>query len=237
MGVISVITGSNLFWMGRYTERAFTTMKTLLSYYDEMLDADRNRYKDYLKSFGLFDTYGNMDHFLESFLFDPENPNSVRFSLDRAYDNGIVLRDEISTESLSFLQMAIDTLCGAKESCLSRRFSLLQLEDYIYAFWGCLDDRLYDSEEKNIVYCGKSTERLDLYFRLNYAKPEIEKEFHVLCARLREAPKNTPYRYNTQQLGSLVEIIGAEQEFDSLRMAAVRSLGRLFESETAKSFA
>lgn len=127
MGTISVEHGDRLFWLGRYTERVFTTLKVLKQLSDMVIDKNEGAYIEYLAAFGLGDTYRNNAGFFKSFIFDKDNQNSVAFSLDRAYDNGIVLREEISTEALSFLQMAKDKLATAKGTSQSLRLALLPL--------------------------------------------------------------------------------------------------------------
>lgn len=228
MGTISLEHSDCLYWLGRYTERVFTTLKALQETYDNMLDKNIG-YEEYLGYFELPDNYDNSGEFLRSFLFDKQNFSSVAYSLERAYDNGIVLREDISTEAFSFLQVAKDTLKNA-ESAKNTRLALLPLEDVLYGFWGCIADNIYDEEIKNIIYCGKSTERLDLYLRMRYPYDDVHKEFERLCIRLRRVPKNTPYRYNTKFLSDLVEIIGEENEYDLNSGKAVSSLERLFES-------
>ncbi len=115
MGTISLEHSDRLYWLGRYTERVFTTLKTLQKLYDRTID-NRSGYAEYLGYFGLSDSYGSNRDFFRSFLYDSTNPNSVAYSLERAYDNGIVLREEISTETLSFLQLAKDTLAKSEMS-------------------------------------------------------------------------------------------------------------------------
>ena len=44
------------------------------------------------------------------YLFDEENPDSVILSMKRAYDNGVVLREELSSNVLSYIQLALNTL-------------------------------------------------------------------------------------------------------------------------------
>lgn len=61
-------------------------------------------------------------------------------SLERAYDNGIVLREDISTEALSFLQMVMDTLEKAETSTRGLLLALLPLEDILFGFWSCIED-------------------------------------------------------------------------------------------------
>lgn len=228
MGTISLEHGDRLFWLGRYTERSFTTLKAIQSHFDKALDGDPQLYREYLAAFGLPDTCGDRDMFLTQFLFDKDNPNSVAFSLRCAYDNGIVLREDISTESLSYLQLAMDKLERSKEAKKSLRLELLALEDILYGFWGCLEDHVYDLETKALIDCGQSIERLDLYFRLHYADDEVMPELKRLFDRLRLIPKHTPYRYNTAQLSVLVELMG-ESDMTSHAPEAIASLSRLFE--------
>ncbi len=227
MGTISLERSDRLYWLGRYTERVYTTLKALQSLYDRMIDRNVG-YDDYLRSFGLADIYCSKREFMRSFLYDRNNPGSVASSLERAYDNGIVLREEISTEAFSFLQVAKDTLTKSEQSS-NIRLSLLPLEDVLFGFWGCIEDKMYNDESRNIIFVGKSMERLDLYLRLKYPFEEVDKEFSRLCKALRRMPKDTPYRYNTRYLSDLVEILGVQEEYQLHSDKAVTSLGHLFE--------
>ena len=193
-----------------------------------MLGTERG-YTEYLACFGLADTYSDNGDFIRSFLFDEGNPNSAAYSLERAYDNGIVLREEISTDSLSFLQMAKDTLSKAEQSG-NVRLALLPLEDILYGFWGCVNEHIFDDEIRNIIYIGKTVERLDLYMRLKYPFGIVEKEFIRLMKNLNRVPKDTPYRYNTRYLSDLVEILGTEEDYKREADKAIDSLGHLFET-------
>ena len=40
MGIISLEKQDHLFWLGRYCERVYTTIRTFLLSYDKMLDND-----------------------------------------------------------------------------------------------------------------------------------------------------------------------------------------------------
>ena len=228
MGTISLEHSDRLYWLGRYTERSFITLKSLDRLYDRMID-DSHGYTEYLGYFGIADTYENSHDFIRSFLYDENNPHSASYSLERAYDNGIVLREEISTASLSFLQMAKDTLIRSQSST-NTRLSLLPLEDILYGFWGSVNEHIYDDEIRNIIYIGKTIERLDLYIRMKYPFATVEKEFIRLCKNLNRVPKATPYRYNTKYLSQLVETLGSQSEYESNADKAVASLGHLFDT-------
>ena len=228
MGTISLEHSDRLYWLGRYTERSFITLKSLDRLYDRMID-DSHGYTEYLGYFGIADTYESSRDFIRSFLYDENDPHSAAYSLERAYDNGIVLREEISTASLSFLQMAKDTLIRSQSST-NTRLSLLPLEDILYGFWGSVNEHIYDDEIRNIIYIGKTIERLDLYIRMKYPFATVEKEFIRLCKNLNRVPKATPYRYNTKYLSQLVEILGSQNEYESNADKAITSLGHLFDT-------
>lgn len=228
MSTISKEHSDRLYWLGRYTERFFTTLKALDKMFDRMLGKS-HIYTEYLDHFGIVDTYSDSREFIRSFLYDEGNPNSAAYCLERAYDNGIVLREEISTSALSFLQMAKDTLKKA-ETSPNPRLSLLPLEDIVYGFWGSINEHIYDDEIRNIIYIGKTLERLDLYIRMRYPYEISQKEYIRLLKNLRRVPKDTPYRYNTKALSAIEEIMGSEEDYLSRTDDAVASLGQLFET-------
>lgn len=229
MGTISIEHGNRLFWLGRYAERVFTTLTAIEKVYDRTIDGDPKYYKKYLSCFGLYDNYGDADSFIKSFIFDKDNPGSVFYSLERAYDNGIVLREEISTEALSFLQLAMDKLEKSSNWDGGLLYSLLPIKDILFGFWGCIEDYVYDDEILTIIRCGKTVERLDLYLRLEETYEQIQLEFNRLCRNLSKVPKNTPYRYNTKRLSVLVELMGMGESYTERVDEAIMSLGRLFE--------
>ncbi|MBE6869674.1 MAG: alpha-E domain-containing protein [Ruminococcus albus] len=232
MGTISIEHSDRLYWLGRYTERFFITLRSLDKLYDKMID-DKYGYREFLVNFGLADSYTDSLDFIHSFLYDENNPNSAAYCLERAYDNGIVLREEISTKTLSFLQMAKDTLSRSQDKA-NIRMCLLPLKDIMYSFWGSVNEHIYDDEIRNIIYIGKTLERLDMYMRMRFPYATVEKEFIRLCKNLNRVPKGTPFRYNTKYLSVLVETLGTEVDYENDNGTALKSLGHLFDAEEVR---
>lgn len=226
---ISTEHSSRIYWLGRYTERAFTTLKSLERLYDKVIDRDSEHYKKYLDCFGLNDTYGDYKAFFRSFIFDKNNSCSAAYSLERAYDNGIVLREEISTDALAYLQLAKDKLESSENTPQGLVVALMPLEDILYGFYGCFIDHVYNEEIRDIFLCAKSVERVELYIRLKYRSEKIRSEFERLCSFLERIPMNTPYRYNTKQLTVMSEIIGSEKGCSGREYEAISILGKLFD--------
>ncbi len=223
MGIVSVEKANHLYWLGRYTERVFTTLKGFISVYDNMLDADPTAYKKYCESIGIADIYQSKDDFIARYINDVSDGNSIINSLNRAYDNGIVLRGEIGSETLGYLQMAINCF----EEYASGSFSLYRYQrvlDFLYAFWGCADDCVEDETSRNILKCGRYMERLDLYLRLRMPYPKIEKEYSKLKNRMEKS------RLSVDESAKicLCEILGKAEEWQKSYREAINSLEGLF---------
>lgn len=195
MGTITRLNGSNLFWLGRYTERVFTTLNSFFRYFDRMIDQDTRSYREFLNALGVPDVYADDRDFIDRFVFDPEDPYSIRTSFERALGNGIVLREEIRTPSLSYLQLALDRFktCKGTEKV---RFDLLPVRDNIYAFWGSIENNMADLEGREIIYIGKAVERLDLFIRLGYPQEDIQRAFDYLAERLYPQQVHTRLLFN-----------------------------------------
>ena len=229
MGTISLEHSDRLYWLGRYTERFFTAIKALGKQFDKMIGTAHS-YTGYLEWFGLPDIYSDNRNYIRSMLFDTNNAYSAAYSLERAYDNGIVLREEISTDSLSFLQMAKDTLSKADRSN-NVRLALLPLEDVVYSFRGSVNEHIYDDEIRNIIYIGKTVERPDLYMRMKYPYENVRREYIRLLKNLNRVPKGTPFRYNTKYLSVLEISLGTIEDYKSSTDDAIDSLGHLFDTQ------
>ena len=117
MGIITVEKANQLFWLGRYVERVYTTIREFFIGYDRMLDETDDSYKEFCDRINIPDDYRDKDHFLKDYPFNEKNPDSIISNLNRAYDNAIVNREEIGTETLSYVQLAIYDLKKAEYPC------------------------------------------------------------------------------------------------------------------------
>lgn len=160
---------SRLFWLGRYSERVYTTLRNFAGKFDAMIDDEKNSHD-----------------FAKSYCFDENNPDSVYSALIRAYDNAIELREEIGSDTFSYVQLAVYEMNKAKLS----EAPLLQLQkviDNIAAFWGVADDVIEDENVRSIIKLGKRIERVDLYARFNADSEDIRREVRRLSSRILKA--------------------------------------------------
>ena len=183
MGIISLEKSSRLIWLGRYTERTFTICRTLSRYYDEMIDRDEFAYRSFLDCLGLPYIYGSRDAFIKTYIFDANDPNSLASQLNRALDNAIEMREELTSDTLCYIQMAQDALKEGNNS-YAPMLTLQQVVDDLFAFWGSADDNVASEECRTLLKCGKYVERLDLYVRLGYSFQDVQKETMKLINRL-----------------------------------------------------
>lgn len=73
--------------------------------YDRMIDADDAYYVKICEQLNIPDTYGSKENFIQQYAFDKQNLYSIWASVERAYDNAMVMRDEISSNTLSYIHM------------------------------------------------------------------------------------------------------------------------------------
>ena len=92
---------NHLFCLGRYAERVYTTLALLRSSRDGETDGNRGAVACCFARLGCPLEYGcTEEQAILRFLYDPELAGSLRQSLESAYENSIVLREDLSTESL-----------------------------------------------------------------------------------------------------------------------------------------
>ncbi len=183
MGSITRININNLFWLGRYVERVFITLNSFFKYSDRFIDGGQETYEKYLEDINVPNIYKNSEDFFTRYVFDMSNPDSIIANLDRALGNGIVLRDEIKTPSLAYLQMAMDRF-KACEGTKKIRYDMLPVRDALYAFWGSADNNMTNVDALRIIHLGKSVERVDMYLRLGYSAEEISAELNNLLKHI-----------------------------------------------------
>lgn len=183
MGIVSVEQADHLYWLGRYTERVYTTLRFYSQSFDEMIDGRIDSYQKFCESIDIPNIYGSKEDFIRRYPFDAANPDSIISNLNRAYDNAVVLRESIGSEALSYIQLAIYDMNRAAES-EAPLIELQQITDHILAFWGIADDQIDSEEVRNMIKAGKRIERIDLYARLGRPREELIREVCRMIPRV-----------------------------------------------------
>lgn len=215
MGIISVETLDRLFWLGRYTERVYTSARLFATSFDKMIDVDLENYAVFCNQWDIPNIYSSREDFCKRYIADESNPDSIYSNLIRAYDNAIVLRNEIGSEPISYIQLAVYDM---KKSSLSNApiVDLQKVIDHILAFWGIADDMIECENVRNIIKTGKRIERLDLYGRLQMERTAIAREAHRLVGRIAK----TNLHYDADKLAEITRLAEAD-EIDYDRIVAL----------------
>lgn len=208
MGIISIEQADQLYWLGRYTERVYSTIRMFFKSFDTMIDERLDSYAAFCDSIDIPNIYESKEDFLKRYPFDEANPDSIISNLIRAYDNAIVLRNMISTEALSYIQLAIYKMNQAAESS-APLFELQHVLDDLLAFWGIVDDRIDSEQIRNIIKAGKRIERIDLYARLEVGREELLREVHRMFPRVTKSGRP----YHEKEL-NMVKVLAENEKID-----------------------
>jgi len=204
MGIISVEQADRLYWLGRYTERVNTTIRMFCKSFDSMIDGITDSYDEFCRMIDIPDIYENKEDFNRNYPFDENNSDSIISNLTRAYDNAIVLRESIGSETLSYIQLSIYEMQKAKIS-ESPLIELQKVLDYLLAFWGVVDDAIDDFRIRNIIKAGKRIERIDIYARLGAGGKELIREVNRMIPRVERSGLN----YDVDTLVRIKEMVNS----------------------------
>lgn len=183
MAILSLENSDRLYWLGRYSERVYTTLRFFERQFDSMIDLKTDEYEEFCEQQDIPNIYTSKEDFAKRYCFDETDPNSIISNLTRAYDNAIVLRDEIGSDTLCYVQLAVYAMNKAKTSD-APLLHLQKVIDNIVAFWGMADDRISDEHVRGIIKLGKRIERIDLYARMQAKNDEIIREIRRLSLRV-----------------------------------------------------
>lgn len=206
MGIKSVINADRLYWLGRYSERVYTTVKLFSLSFDSLIERFGGDHASFCETLEIPNIYADKDDFIAKYAFSLEDPNSIVSNLTRAHDNAIELREEIGSEALSFIQMAVYEMQRAKDSD-NPLIHFMKVTDYLLAFWGIVDDQIDDENTRNIIKVGKRVERLDLCARLHRDHTAIVREVQRLAGRI----DRTDLIYNREVIENLKALSSAEE--------------------------
>lgn len=206
MGIISIEQADRLYWLGRYTERVYTTLRFFSKSFDCLIDGVVDSYVDFCKDIDIPNIYADKDEFVKKYPFDTDNTDSIISNLIRAYDNAIVLRESIGSEALAYIQLAIYEMNRAAQS-KAPLIELQKVNDNLLAFYGIVDDQIDSENIRNIIKAGKRIERIDIYARLGVDREELQREIYRMIPRV----TRSGLEYNKKSLEKIQILVEAEE--------------------------
>ncbi len=183
MDHVALSTQNRLFWLGRYSERVYTTIQIIYDKFDQLIDGKSPDYEEFCVKLGIPCNAKDAEEFCRDFLFDESSPSSITSNIEYMLGNGMVLREIISTPTLAYLQLAHNAMELAAKSD-SPGVQLQWVLDDIMAFRGSMDDAVENEKIRNIVKSGSLVERLSLMLRLDWHTENLDRELRKLMRRL-----------------------------------------------------
>ncbi len=175
----------SIYWLGRYTERVLTTLKLFMNVYDSQLDSNFD-YAKYCDDLDIYNGFASITDFCQRYAFDKNYASSIISSMNRSYDNAIMLRETIGSDALSYIELALRRMEDAQFS-QTPVLVFQEVIDCIMAFKGQVFDAITDHNVRHILLTGLTLERLDMYLRLNMNEDKVAFE----CRRLTHSIERT----------------------------------------------
>lgn len=193
---------NRLFWLGRYEERVYMTLHLLRQCYDKMIDGDAKDYEEFWQKLDATSSYATPEDFRLGMMYDEKNPCSVISELNFAKDNAILLREDIMSETLSYIEMSIAHMNKCKNANESNITQLQPITDWSLSFWGSIFQRISNFKIISLIVIGRNVEYIDMLVRFGYPFERIQMAYDEIK------------RYRAQSDRLLDSII--ERQLDSL---------------------
>lgn len=165
MILISPQTAENLYWMGRYIQRAETMTRLVIQTFDKILDIDPNEGTRLYGKMGVELEYKTPQEFLQKSIFGLEYA-SLLYTIDNARENAILTRSHLPNRMFSRINALYLKYENAKEITPVSIFWLESTLQELDAIWGNLELSLVEAKEIPFIEFGRITERMDLNIRL-----------------------------------------------------------------------
>ncbi len=179
---ISANKANRLFWLGRYVERVYMTLHLMRRVSDKMIDGAPADYESFWKRLDVTDSYATTGEFTLGMMYDEENPGSVLSSLNRAMDNAIMLREDIKSETMSYIELSINLMKELRVKAESNITNLQPVTDWMLAFRGSAAQRVGDPRVLSTIAIGQLVEKIDIMLRFSYSYDRIAVQYSLLKA-------------------------------------------------------
>jgi len=165
MILISPQTAENLYWMGRYIQRAETMTRLVIQSFDKILDIDPNEGTRLYAKMGVELEYKTPQEFLQKSIFGLEYASLI-YTIDNARENAILTRSHLPNRMFSRINALYLKYQNAKQMSPVSIFWLESTLQELDAIWGNLELSLVEAKEIPFIEFGRITERMDLNVRL-----------------------------------------------------------------------
>lgn len=186
--VLSAAKANRLYWLGRYEERVYMTLHLMNKCYDKMIDGSPEEYADLWRKLDMSGMYSKQEDFEFGMLYDESNPCSLISAQKSAMDNAILLREDILSETLSYLEMSMALMHQCKERNEEKISALQPVIDWSLAFWGSAEQRVQNHTALDLMMIGRNVENMDMKLRFGYTFRRVSLAFDSLLRYCQDTP-------------------------------------------------
>ena len=186
--IISASKANSLYWLGRYEERVYITLHLLRKCHDKMIDGELEDYLPIWRNLDTTEAYQTIEEFTLGIMYDDSNSSTVMTAQTKAMDNAILLREDILSETLSYLEMSLALLKECKKKQEKNVICLQPVIDWSLAFWGSAQQRLQNHKALYIMSIGRNVENLDMQLRFDYSYERVALAYDSLKRYCKQMP-------------------------------------------------
>lgn len=186
--IISAVKANSLFWLGRYEERVYITLHLLRKCHDKMIDGELEDYWPIWQKLDTTGAYQTIEEFTFGIMYDDTNPSTVMAAQTKAMDNAILLREDILSETLSYLEMSLALLKECRKKQEKNVICLQPVIDWSLAFWGSAQQRLQNHKALYIMSIGRNVENMDMLLRFDYSYERVALAYNSLKRYCKQMP-------------------------------------------------
>ena len=171
----------SLYMLGRYAEKVYLQIHNLCRC-QELLDAGKpQEYASYYEMIGSSIKYHDKAEARAGLMYDSRNTESVITSVVKANEYAKDLEDELVSYNKYYLAKTLELVSNnANIGKDPQMEDLQQTADLALAFWGSIDERIYDQELRSLLFVGKIVEHIVMSIKLQYKYYRIEEAFSRL---------------------------------------------------------
>lgn len=178
--IITATKANRLYWLGRYEMRVYLTLHQYSKCYDLMIDGSPEEYKAFWQKLDVAGAYKTTPEFIVGMLYDESNPSTVISAQRFAMDNAMMLREDIMSETLSYLEISMALLKKLKATSTTIISELQPVIDWSMAFWGSAEHRVNNPKALSLMMIGRSVEFLDMLLRFSYPYSRVAPAYEKL---------------------------------------------------------
>ena len=153
-----------------------------------MIDGELEDYLPIWRNLDTTGAYQTIEEFTLGIMYDDSNSSTVMTAQTKAMDNAILLREDILSETLSYLEMSLALLKECKKKQEKNVICLQPVIDWSLAFWGSAQQRLQNHKALYIMSIGRNVENLDMQLRFDYSYERVALAYDSLKRYCKQMP-------------------------------------------------